>query len=113
MVAKKPVKKSGTNKNTKKDEDKQSPRSQAASNRALSQYVNKVVADMKKEYPGNKEMQFGVAASIIAEQSENKKQAIRLTNRAANKIGIEKYLASHGYKFGEATPKRIKSKKDR
>lgn len=113
MVAKKPMKKTGTNKNTKKDEDKQSPRSQAASNRALSQYINKVVADVKKEYPNNKEMQFGLAASVIAEQSENKQQATRLTNRAANKIGIEKYLVSAGYKFGEATPRKIKSKKDK
>lgn len=95
----------------KTNEDKQSPRSQAASNRALSQYVNKVVADVKKKHPNNKDMQFALAAGVIAEQAENKAQATRLTNRAANKIGIEKYLASHGYKFGEATPRKYNSKK--
>lgn len=95
----------------KKDEDKQSPRSQAASARALSQYVNKVVADVQKKHPNNKDMQFALAAGKIAEQAENKAQMDRLTNRAANKIGIEKYLASHSTTYGKATPEKYKPMK--
>lgn len=102
-------------KNIDKDkvEDKQSPRSQAASNRALSQYVNKVVADVRKKYPDNKDMQFALAAGVIAEGAENNAQRKRLTNRAANKIGIEKYLASDKTKYGESVPRKIKNKKDK
>jgi hypothetical protein len=76
-----------------------SPRAKMASERALSQYVNSLVKKVEKQYGSNKRDAFADAANQIIETSEgNKKEDIRLINRAANKLGIED--SRYGYKFG-------------
>lgn len=86
-------------------EEKQSPRSKMASERALSQYVNNLARRVQKQYGSNKRDAFADAANQIIETSEgNKKEDIRLINRVANKLGVED--SRYGYKFGGDVPVR-------
>jgi hypothetical protein len=100
---KKPVKKNTTT--AEMTEETQSPRERMASNRALSQYVNNLVKSVQKQYGNNKRDAFAEAANHIIETSEgNKKEDIRLINRAANKLGVQ--ADRYGYKFGGDVPVR-------
>jgi hypothetical protein len=105
MAPKKKVAPKTAVKKTEMTEDTQSPRAKMASERALSQYVNSLVKKVQGQYPNRKLDQFADAANQIIETSEgNKKEDIRLINRAANKLGIED--SRYGIKFGGDVPVR-------
>ena len=104
MAPKKTTKKSAVTAEMR-GEEKQSPRSKMASERALSQYVNNLAKKVQKQYGSNKRDAFADAANQIIETSEgNKKEDIRLINRVANKLGVED--SRYGYKFGGDVPVR-------
>lgn len=105
MAPKKKVAPKTAVKKTEMSEETQSPRAKMASERALSQYVNGLVKRVQGQYPDRKLDQFADAANQIIETSEgNKKEDVRLINRAAKKLGVE--TSRYGYKFGGATPER-------
>ena len=105
MAPKKKVAPKTAVKKTEMTENTQSPRAKMASERALSQYVNGLVKRVQGQYPDRKLDQFADAANQIIETSEgNKKEDVRLINRAAKKLGVE--TSRYGYKFGGATPER-------